>query len=637
MKRFSLAIWAGLILSAGVLVQAGPYTDLYSGLTLGTMTGATATSNGRPGAVPAPAAGDQDKFAKGDGTWGVAGSDNAADLFWLSTATNWTSVDSSVASNLEALDNKLGTMGTPAAVNAIGTSATILLHMDNNLTDAVSGLTVTKSASLNYVTDPLKFGTHGIQSYATSGHNFLGTSAVAGLAVAGTDFSYDFWLYSAGGSVPKFEIFNGGTTYCAIEIKGAGGLVVVTDKTGIAYTAPAISVPTSTWTHFAVCKIDSVVVIYRNAKVAAVVAVPAKTSFDTAATAAVRLVSNDGSYRVTVDEFRYANGIAYAPLSVPTVAYSDTTGTLTSAAFSSMAYARAWQDAKAGGAAATAGVVVNTYTSSATWTKPTKAAWVEVWCIGGGAGGRGGQAKDSGLGGGGGGGGGCTYAVYPAASLSATHSVTIGAGGLGGAGQLGTAGATWPASGAGGDTVFYTSTAQGGFAVTSTGASTCIGGGGYTIYGSGKGQDGAYTMALVGSGTGTGVPPVTDALPSGRGGGAGAGTEEGGQGYKYAISSAGGCRSYGPISTGASAGATAGANGAAGAASGSLMIGGGGGGGGSKNSVWGTQGGAGGAGGFPGGGGGGGANTLCDDGTKYGGAGGNGAGGACVIVTHLGE
>ena len=37
------------------------------------MTGATAETDGVSGLVPVPAAGDQDKFLRGDGTWAVAG------------------------------------------------------------------------------------------------------------------------------------------------------------------------------------------------------------------------------------------------------------------------------------------------------------------------------------------------------------------------------------------------------------------------------------------------------------------------------------------------------------------------------------------------------------------------------------
>jgi len=48
------------------------YGDGRPGSPLGVydFTGATANKDGKPGAVPAPSAGDQDKFLKGDGTWG---------------------------------------------------------------------------------------------------------------------------------------------------------------------------------------------------------------------------------------------------------------------------------------------------------------------------------------------------------------------------------------------------------------------------------------------------------------------------------------------------------------------------------------------------------------------------------------
>ena len=41
-----------------------------------TMTGATSSAAGTSGLVPAPAAGDQDKFLKADGTWQKAGGSN---------------------------------------------------------------------------------------------------------------------------------------------------------------------------------------------------------------------------------------------------------------------------------------------------------------------------------------------------------------------------------------------------------------------------------------------------------------------------------------------------------------------------------------------------------------------------------
>ena len=57
-----------------------------AGVTVPVMTGATATTAGTSGSVPAPAAGDQDKFLKGDGTWAVGGSSTTdSALSWTST------------------------------------------------------------------------------------------------------------------------------------------------------------------------------------------------------------------------------------------------------------------------------------------------------------------------------------------------------------------------------------------------------------------------------------------------------------------------------------------------------------------------------------------------------------------------
>lgn len=58
------------------------------GLQLVTFDGATASADGKQGLVPAPEAGDQDKFLKGDGTWGEVGdvSGNAGTATKLSTA-----------------------------------------------------------------------------------------------------------------------------------------------------------------------------------------------------------------------------------------------------------------------------------------------------------------------------------------------------------------------------------------------------------------------------------------------------------------------------------------------------------------------------------------------------------------------
>jgi hypothetical protein len=79
---------------------------------------------------------------------------------------------------------------------------------------------------------------------------------------------------------------------------------------------------------------------------------------------------------------------------------------------------------------------LQTFTSSGTWTKPSGVTFVRVCVWGGGGGGGSGRfttaAQDT-AGGAGGGGGARASAIFPAACLPSTVTVTIGAGGAGGA------------------------------------------------------------------------------------------------------------------------------------------------------------------------------------------------------------
>jgi hypothetical protein len=82
--------------------------------------------------------------------------------------------------------------------------------------------------------------------------------------------------------------------------------------------------------------------------------------------------------------------------------------------------------------------VVQVYTSSGTWTKPTGLTHIEVICIGGGGGGASGRQSGGGQivrGGCGGGAASIAWGSFTESELSATEDYTVGAGGVGGAAQ----------------------------------------------------------------------------------------------------------------------------------------------------------------------------------------------------------
>lgn len=64
----------------GVNYGSGTYT-----ISANAMTGASAGTAGTAGIVPAPAAGDQDKFLKGDGTWATAGGGGGNTVTYIAT------------------------------------------------------------------------------------------------------------------------------------------------------------------------------------------------------------------------------------------------------------------------------------------------------------------------------------------------------------------------------------------------------------------------------------------------------------------------------------------------------------------------------------------------------------------------
>lgn len=275
-------------------------------------------------------------------------------------------------------------------------------------------------------------------------------------------------------------------------------------------------------------------------------------------------------------------------------------------------------------------VDVQVFDTSNTWSKPTGAKTVDVYVIGGGGGGGGGGRGNGGStpdygGGGGGGGGAYAYKRFLADGLSATETVTVGAGGAGGAG--GASSSTGGSNGsAGGSSSFGTSTllianggaAGNGGAVNGGNASGGSGGaarnGDIAQAGGDGAQGGSSSAGSAATSATTGVSP--------RGGGGGG--HKGGS--SDAAGGAGGGFTTNFVLAGGTAGASSGGAGGAGNDPSTKLIGGTGGGGGGSN---GSATGAGGAGvaGSGGGGGGGDRNVA-------GSAGGAGGAGKVIVVSY---
>lgn len=246
------------------------------------------------------------------------------------------------------------------------------------------------------------------------------------------------------------------------------------------------------------------------------------------------------------------------------------------------------------------------FLANGTWTKPAAASTsdiviVQAW----GGGGGGGSGANTTSGGAGGGGGACTMTQFRMSDLSATESITIGAGGGGTGGAVGTVG---------GNTTF-------GSHFTTYGGG---GGGGASQAGGGGGGGGSFSVGSVGlTEAGSGAAGGAGGGPAGGAGGTTSGTV--GSDGNFGGGGGGGHANAGTAGNGGTAyyggaGGGAGTTGGTGADGGKSYCGGGGGGGGSTaNGVGGTSvmGGAGGAGGatgvtgtVPGGGGGGSRNNV---------------------------
>ena len=125
----------------------GGYLALYSDIP-GDMTGAAAGTAGTHGLVPAPAAGDNEKFLRGDGTWQTVSGGSSTDV-----QVNGTSITASNVANIV-------TEGVyDSSTNKIAT-------MDDVPTDCISGSEV--SSPLEYTTSTI-----GVQKF-----NYTGSTGV---------------------------------------------------------------------------------------------------------------------------------------------------------------------------------------------------------------------------------------------------------------------------------------------------------------------------------------------------------------------------------------------------------------------------------------------------------------------------
>lgn len=303
-----------------------------------------------------------------------------------------------------------------------------------------------------------------------------------------------------------------------------------------------------------------------------------------------------------------------------------------------------------------AAVSISTFTASGTWTKPAGASAVYVFALGaGGGGGSGARQVSSGTayrnGGGGGGGGAHRETVFAASILSATVSVTVGAGGIGGSSVTAIAATAGNIGSNGGDTLFGSYLTAGGGLGAGSVSATETNGDNLTGPGAGYQQYLAYKNSInsLTDVTATGVTPAafTTALTARYfSGGFGTFTQASANSFGAAGGSGGGGKnssdtynagSYAGLgfgmtldsaAIGGSAGSAAAVNGSAAGATGVLGMGNGGAGGGS-----GASGGAGGNGWRGGGGGGGGAANRANTTSQTSGAGGTGGNGYVVVIS----
>lgn len=131
----------------------GEWVDFSLPVAIPTMTGASNTSDGTKGLVPAPTAGDQDKYLKADGTWGAINVSNDGVRSITSGSSNGTI---SVNTNGTTADVAVTGLGSAAYTDSNAYAASDHNHSADNITSGTlpvsrggTGLTAAPSMLTN--------------------------------------------------------------------------------------------------------------------------------------------------------------------------------------------------------------------------------------------------------------------------------------------------------------------------------------------------------------------------------------------------------------------------------------------------------------------------------------------------------
>ena len=105
----------------------GKWIDFSLPVAIPTMTGASSSTNGSEGLVPAPSAGDQDKYLKADGTWGAINVSNDGVRSIASGSSNGTI---SVNTNGTTADVAVTGLGSAAYTDSSAYATASHTHID---------------------------------------------------------------------------------------------------------------------------------------------------------------------------------------------------------------------------------------------------------------------------------------------------------------------------------------------------------------------------------------------------------------------------------------------------------------------------------------------------------------------------